>query len=105
MKSGVCGPDLRRHHGPQPPTAARLDGYPWHGSRHTFVSRLVKAGVDLLTVQTLGGWCTASLVQRYPHLAPGHLTRAVERLVDGVQLEWNLDGATAAVTPDVVRVV
>jgi site-specific recombinase XerD len=61
----------------------RLDGYVWHSNRHTFASRLVMAGVDLRTVQELGGWKTASMVARYAHLAPGHLAAAVERLVAG----------------------
>jgi integrase len=76
--------------------ASRLDGYTWHGNRHTFASRLVMAGVDPLTVQTLGGWRTPSMVQRYAHLAPDHLARAVERLVaapGAVELGRNLDGA------------
>jgi len=61
--------------------ASRLDGYVWHGNRHTFASRLVAAGVDLLSVQELGGWRPFDMVRRYAHLAPGHLTAAVERLV------------------------
>jgi site-specific recombinase XerD len=61
--------------------ASRLDGFTWHANRHTFASRLVMAGVDLRTVQELGGWRTLSMVQRYAHLAPGHLQAAVERLV------------------------
>jgi len=61
--------------------ATRLEGYTWHGNRHTFASRLVMAGVDLLSVQKLGGWRTLSMVQRYAHLAPDHLRAAVERLV------------------------
>lgn len=61
--------------------AGRLDGYTWHGNRHTFASRLVMAGVDPLTVKELGGWRTLAMVQRYAHLAPGHLASAVERLV------------------------
>ena len=56
--------------------ASKLDGYTWHGNRHTFASRLVMAGVDLLTVKELGSWRTLSMVQRYAHLAA-----AVERLV------------------------
>jgi len=39
--------------------ASRLDGYTWHGNRHTFASRLVMAGVDLRTVQT-AGWLAHS---------------------------------------------
>ena len=61
--------------------ASRLAGYTWHGNRHSFASRLVMAGVDLLTIQKLGGWRTLSMVQRYGHLAPDHLRAAVERLV------------------------
>ena len=61
--------------------ASNLDGYTWHSNRHTFASRLVMAGVDLRTVQELGGWKTLSMVQRYSHLAPGHLQSAVDRLV------------------------
>src|SRR5262249_24118534 len=61
--------------------ATGLDGMTWHALRHTFASRLVSAGVDLRTVQELGGWKTLSMVQRYAHLSPGHLAAAVERIV------------------------
>ncbi len=61
--------------------ASRFDGYTWHCNRHTFASRLVMRGVDLYTVQRLGGWRTSKMVQRYAHLAPEHLREAVERLV------------------------
>jgi site-specific recombinase XerD len=71
--------------------ATRLDGYTWHANRHTFASRLVMKGVDLRTVQELGGWKTLSMVQRYSHLAPSHLQAAVERLVpqNAVELARN----------------
>jgi integrase len=61
--------------------ASRLDGFTWHGLRHSFASRLVMAGVHLRTVQELGGWRTLSMVQRYAHLSPAYLHAAVERLV------------------------
>jgi len=61
--------------------ASRLEGYTWHCNRHTFAARLVMAGVDLRTIQALGGWRTLAMVQRYSHLAPDHLQEAVERLV------------------------
>ena len=60
---------------------SRLDGYTWAGNRHTFASRLVMAGVDVRTLQDLGGWKTLKLVTRYAHLSPAHLPSAVERLV------------------------
>jgi site-specific recombinase XerD len=69
-----------------------LEAYTWHGNRHTFASRLVMAGVDLRTVQQLGGWQSLAMVQRYAHLAPDHLRAAVERLVlgaDRVELGQN----------------
>jgi site-specific recombinase XerD len=71
--------------------ACRLEGYTWHSNRHSFASRLVMAGVDLRTVQELGGWKTLSMVLRYSHLAPRHLQAAVERLVptNGVELARN----------------
>jgi site-specific recombinase XerC len=72
-----------------------LEGYTWHCNRHTFASRLVMAGVDLLSVQKLGGWRTLSMVQRYAHLAPDHLRAAVERLA-GVELDLDLTSARPA---------
>ena len=45
------------------------------------------ANVDLYTVQRAGGWKTAIMVQRYAHLAPGHLKAAVERWVPANAME------------------
>ena len=52
-----------------------------HTLRHTFASRLAMAGVDLRTLQELGGWQTLAMVHRYAHLAPFHKAQAVERIV------------------------
>jgi integrase len=43
---------------------AGLKGVTPHVLRHTFTSRLGRAGVDLRTVQELGGWSSLDLVQR-----------------------------------------
>src|SRR5690349_13825834 len=43
---------------------ANLLGVTPHTLRHTFASRLVMAGVDLRTVQELGGWQTLAMVER-----------------------------------------
>jgi integrase len=60
--------------------AQHLETYVWHSNRHTFASRLAMEDVDPLTIKELGGWRTLGMVQRYAHLAPGHLHAAVERL-------------------------
>jgi hypothetical protein len=38
------------------------------------------AGVDLRTVQELGGWRTLAMVLRYAHLTPAHKRDAINRL-------------------------
>ena len=47
---------------------AGVKGVSPHVLRHTFASRLVMAGVDLRTIQELGGWGSLEMVQRYSHL-------------------------------------
>ena len=75
-------------------------------TRRPFASRLVMAGVDLLTVQTLGGWRTPAMVQRYAHLSPDHMARAIERLVvsssgvgAAVELRRNFNAAGGGAQP------
>ena len=53
----------------------------WHVFRHTFISRLVMAGVDLRTVQELAGHKDISMTTRYAHLSPDHKLDAVDRLM------------------------
>jgi integrase len=67
---------------PEATSAAQIEDFRLHDLRHTFASRLVMAGVDLLTVMQLGGWKSLAMVQRYGHLSPGHRQSAVERLVN-----------------------
>jgi integrase len=49
----------------------------FHTLRHTFASWLVMSGVDLYTVQKLMGHSTIAMTERYSHLAPNHLKKAV----------------------------
>jgi site-specific recombinase XerD len=57
-----------------------FDDVTWHVTRHTFISRLVMAGVDLRTVMELAGHKSISQTIRYAHLAPAHNAAAIERI-------------------------
>lgn len=52
----------------------------WHVFRHTYISRLVMAGVDIRTVQELAGHKCISMTVRYSHLSPDHKLSAVAML-------------------------
>lgn len=52
----------------------------FHTLRHTYASWLVMSGVDLYTVQRLMGHSTISMTERYSHLAPNHLKKAVSMM-------------------------
>lgn len=55
--------------------------------RHTFTSRLVGKGNDLRSVQILGGWSSLKMLERYSHLAPGHLQSVVDSLAPANAVE------------------
>jgi integrase len=46
---------------------AGIDGVSWHTLRHTFASRLVNRGVDIVTVQQLLGHSAITVTMRYTH--------------------------------------
>jgi integrase len=58
----------------------QLGDVTWHVFRHTYISRLVMAGVDLRTVQELAGHKDISMTTRYAHLSPDHKLSAVAKL-------------------------
>ena len=59
---------------------SKLKDVTWHTCRHTFISRLVMAGVDLRTVMELAGHKSMAMTLRYAHLAPEHTASAIERI-------------------------
>lgn len=52
----------------------------FHTLRHTFASWLVEQGVDLYSVKELMGHGTLAMTERYSHLSPDKLRRAVKTL-------------------------
>jgi integrase len=58
--------------------AAGLAGFRFHDLRHTWASWQLQAGTPLGHLQQMGGWKSFSMVQRYAHLAPGHLAAYAE---------------------------
>ncbi len=52
----------------------------FHSVRHTFASNLVINDVNLREVQTLMGHATSRMTERYSHLAPDHLKKAISKL-------------------------
>lgn len=62
---------------------AGLDGLRFHDLRHTWASWQVQAETPLSVLQELGGWRSASMVQRYAHLSPGHLRAYAGRTTVG----------------------
>lgn len=65
---------------------AGIRDFRFHDLRHTFASRLVMAGVDIRTVQTLMGHKDIKMTMRYSHLSDAHLRDAVSRLENGTNL-------------------
>jgi len=59
---------------------ADVKRFRFHDLRHTFTTRLVQAGADIYTVQTLGRWKTISMVMRYVHHHPESLRAGIEIL-------------------------
>ena len=61
---------------------ARITGVSWHTLRHTFASRLLERGVDIVTVQQLLGHSTITVTMRYTHTNLESKRVAVTRLSD-----------------------
>ena len=55
-----------------------------HTLRHTFASKLVKAGISLYEVAVLLGHSDPKTTQRYAHLAPSHASRRAVNVINGL---------------------
>lgn len=69
---------------------AGIQGFVFHSLRHTFASHLVMAGVDLTTVSRLLRHKSLTMTLRYSHLAPNHLTSAVNALNSSMSISTKL---------------
>jgi len=58
---------------------AGIQNKSWHTLRHTIASRLVMAGVPLLTVKEILGHRDIQTTIRYAHLARSHIQAAIEK--------------------------
>lgn len=50
-----------------------LEGFRFHDLRHTWASWMMQEGVPAYAIQSLGGWASPKMVERYAHLSPDHL--------------------------------
>ncbi len=69
---------------------AGIYDFVFHSLRHTFASHLVMGGVDLTTVSRLMGHKSLTMTLRYSHLAPNHLTSAVNVLNSSMSFSTEL---------------
>lgn len=70
---------MRRHFG-------GVEGFQWHTLRHTAITHLVQAGVDLPTVQRISGHKTLIMVERYTHQNGEYIRFAMDRLEERYNL-------------------
>lgn len=61
---------------------AGIEGLRFHDLRHTFASRLIKKGVDLIIVRDLLGHASVVTTQRYTHSQAKEKLQAVESLIE-----------------------
>ena len=74
---------------------AGIVGASWHVLRHTFASRLLQRGVDIITVSKLLGHSTILTTQRYAHHAKNSLHEAVAALDFGTTTRTTTKDETA----------
>jgi integrase len=59
---------------------AEITNFRWHDLRHTWATWQRQAGTPTYELQKLGGWKSATMVERYAHLAPDNLSLAAGRI-------------------------
>ncbi len=59
---------------------AKKKDFRFHDLRHTFVSHLAMASVDIMAVKDLLGYKSLNMTMRYAHLTPAHKVKSLEML-------------------------
>jgi integrase len=73
-----------------------------HVMRHTAITKLVQAGVDLPTIQKISGHKTLAMVLRYAHVHGQHVDRAI-RAIGRTLPELEGNGTGRAITQELHR--
>lgn len=81
-----------------------------HVMRHTGITRLVQAGIDLPTIQKISGHKTLSMVMRYVHLSDSHIDDAMDAIdasfLDAVTPELHTDSIDRGdLDPNIISIV
>jgi len=61
---------------------AEISGLRLHDLRHTAATKMIEAGVDIVTVSKILGHASIQMTMRYAHPTPENMKRAVERLAE-----------------------
>ena len=64
---------------------ANVRNFRFHDLRHTFATRLVRAGVGIYEVQRLGRWKNNSMVMRYAHHNSESLRSSIEVMDESME--------------------
>ncbi|MEE8273955.1 MAG: tyrosine-type recombinase/integrase [Alphaproteobacteria bacterium] len=72
--------------------------YTPHVMRHTAITNLVKAGVDLPTIQRISGHKTLAMVLRYTHVHGAHIDTAIQAIGRGLP-EPPVNRSAGTITP------
>jgi site-specific recombinase XerD len=67
----------------------------FHTCRHSFASWLVADGADLFTVRELLGHKSIAMTERYSHLSPGTLRKAVKSMETAIQPKQGADAQSS----------
>mgnify|MGYP003642624618 FL=1 len=59
---------------------AKITDFSWHDLRHSAASYLIRSGVNLRIAGEILGHKNISMTMKYSHLAPDHLTDAIEEM-------------------------